>query len=317
MKKFSLIFIPVIFIITSCSHSSKNSKIITILHAGSLSAPFKAIADSFETENPEITVNLEASGSLANARKIIDLNRNCDIFASADYLITNELLMPDYTDFNIVFAGNEMAIAYTQKSKYNEIINDKNWYEILLKNDVIYGRSDPNSDPCGYRTEILIALAEKMQNSSRQIGTKFELLNKNKNSIRPKEVDLIALLQTNSIDYAFLYLSVCKQHNLNYLKLPDSINLSNHKLKEHYRKGETTINFNNPNEKKIITGEAILYSITVLKEAYNKPEVIKFFKFFFDEYKGQKILKMQDHAPLDEVIIYGADKIPGKIKPIF
>ncbi len=40
-------------------------------------------------------------------------------------------------------------------------IDAGNWHEILLRPDVQYGHSDPNSDPCGYRSLLTWQLAEK------------------------------------------------------------------------------------------------------------------------------------------------------------
>ena len=33
--------------------------------------------------------------------------------------------------------------------------------DVLMRKDVIYSRSDPDSDPCGYRTIFTFMLAEK------------------------------------------------------------------------------------------------------------------------------------------------------------
>ena len=52
------------------------------------------------------------------------------------------------------------------------------------------------------------------------------MLSKNKDYIRPKEVDLVALIESNAIDYMFQYKSVAIQHKLKYIELPDEINLS-------------------------------------------------------------------------------------------
>ena len=65
-----------------------------------------------------------------------------------------------YADFNIKFASNEMTIVYHEGSRHSEEINAENWHEVLLKDDVAFGRSDPNADPCGYRAVLTSKLAE-------------------------------------------------------------------------------------------------------------------------------------------------------------
>ncbi len=113
--------------------SSRLSGDLVIFHAGSLAVPLRAVSDLFRKENPGITVKAEAAGSLDSARKISDLGRPCDVLASADYQVVNDLLIPNYADYNICFAGNEMGLAYTPKSKYAGEINAGNWPEIVSR----------------------------------------------------------------------------------------------------------------------------------------------------------------------------------------
>src|SRR6056297_3687736 len=141
------------FLILGCNpttNQSSNKKEIIIFHAGSLSVPFKEIADSFQNEYPDYKVILEASGSVAAARKITDLHRECDIMASADYTIIENLLIPGHTNWLIPFARNEMVIAFRENVPNAKEITPENWYTILSKADVRYGRSNPDTDPCGY-----------------------------------------------------------------------------------------------------------------------------------------------------------------------
>ena len=42
--------------------------------------------------------------------------------ASADYTVIDKLLIPDYTKWNIKFAVNEMAIVFSENSRYADEI---------------------------------------------------------------------------------------------------------------------------------------------------------------------------------------------------
>ena len=143
MKKifYSLSFILIINIFYGCGIKNKetNSDKLIVFHAGSLSAPFKQIKEDFMKENPGIEILLEPAGSVQCARKITDLEKDCDVMASADYSVIDEMLIPDYAEWNIKFAGNEMAIVYHSQSRYADEINKNNWYEILLREDVCMG----------------------------------------------------------------------------------------------------------------------------------------------------------------------------------
>ena len=134
---------------------------LILFHAGSLSVPLAQLSDSFMREHPDARVLAEAAGSRDTARKVSDLGRPCDVLASADWRVAQDLLMPDHAAFNIQFATNEMAIAYNAQSAQGERIAPDNWPEILLREDVVFGRADPNRDPCGYRTAMAFQLAEK------------------------------------------------------------------------------------------------------------------------------------------------------------
>ena len=289
MKRYFIFFLIFsIFTSFSCNRNTTKKDQLIIFHAGSLSVPFKEMKDKFEAVNPNVTILLEAAGSVKCARKITDLKKECDIMASADYAVIDQMLIPDYASWNIQFASNEMAIVYHKDSKYSDEITNKNWFNILLRDDVIYGRSDPNSDPCGYRAILTSQLAEKYY---KQEGLTEKIKNKNQEYIRPKEVDLLALLESNAIDYMFLYRSVAEQHQLNYVILPDSINLKNADFNDFYKSAKVEIVGKEPGTTITQTGKAMVYGITILNNAPNKELAEKFLQFVLSENGGKKIME--------------------------
>jgi molybdate/tungstate transport system substrate-binding protein len=288
MKKIKQITVIAVLILLfiSCNNQDKEKK-ITIFHAGSLSLPFKIIIKEFNKENPNIKVFAESSGSLDAARKVTDLKKECDILAVADFLVIKNLLIPQYASWNFVFAANEMVIAYTKDSRYFDQISADNWNDILLKDDAYIGRSEPNSDPCGYRAVFVFELAEKFFG---QAGLKKDLMNKGNTVIRPKEVDLLALLEMGNIDYLMIYKSVAIQHGLKYIELPDEINLSNPEFEELYNSVSITVNGSEKGTKAEIMGSSILYSLTIPLNSKNEDLAIEFILFLTDSEKGGKIL---------------------------
>ena len=262
MRGFIIFLITNLFLLSdSFSQSPAEQKELIVFHAGSLSVPIKQIAQEYEKRNPGTKIFLESAGSLVCARKVTELKKPCDIIASSDYFVINELLIPEYASWSIRFATNEIVIAYLEKSKYSKEINSDNWMDVLQRKDVIYSRSDPDSDPCGYRTLFTFMLAEKYYNKP---GLTEKMSLKNKEYIRPKEVDLVALLEANAIDYMFQYKSVAIQHGLKYIELPKEINLSDPSKKDIYTSVSTDVAGNKPGLKMKVTGDYINYSITVL-----------------------------------------------------
>jgi molybdate/tungstate transport system substrate-binding protein len=284
---------------------------LIIFHAGSLAVPFKQICEEFNKQYPNLEIVLEAAGSRMCARKITDLHRPCDVIASADYTVIDTLLIPEYADWNIKFASNEMVIAYLADSANTKRITQNNWPDILLQKDVAFGRSDPDADPCGYRTVLVMSLAEKFYN---RIGLAEQVLAKDKIYIRPKEVDLLALLETGHLDYIFIYRSVAEQHHLKYLTLPDEINLKNPAFADFYNTASVQLSGKEPGTFVTRTGAPIIYGVTIPSNAPNRDEALAFLAFLLDADKGGAILEMNGQTSVIPSPTDTFDKIPENLK---
>ncbi len=313
MKKILLLFTALLISICM-SGQQKNNAIsgdLIIFHAGSLSVPFKEIAAEFNKLYPKVKILMESAGSVASARKITDLNRPCDILASSDYGVIDNMLIPKYADWNIKFVSNELSIVYQEKSHLANQINSKNWYELLMKKEVAFGRADPNADPCGYRTVMSLQLAEKYY---KKPGLAKMISDKDQNYIRPKEVDLLAILESGSIDYIFLYRSVAIQHNLKYITLPDEINLKNIDFAAQYATATAKINGKEPGKKETVKGEPMVYGITMLRDAPNKPAAIAFLQFLLSKEKGMKIMEKDGQPSVIPMATQNYSKLPKELK---
>ena len=283
---------------------------LRIIHAGSLTVPVKEAADSFMKRNPSIRVLTEAWGSKAGARRVSDLDVPCDIFVSADYKVIDHFLIPSHASWNIPFAGNELSVVYTPRSRYADEINACNWHEILLRDDVVYGRSDPDSDPCGVRTVLVTQLAEILYDYP---GLSERLLSRHRNMIRPKETDLLALLEMNALDYIFLYRSVARQHRLEYVRLPDSLNLRDSALNDWYSQARTQTRGTLPGETISETGEAVVYGITIPHKSENPALAVRFVQFFLSE-AGQAIMERNGQHSLVPTVSETRGMIPPELR---
>lgn len=284
---------------------------IILFHAGSLAVPIKEIIKEFKKEYPNVKVLAEAAGSVECARKITELKKPCDVFASSDVKVIDNNLIPDYADWSINFASNEMVIAYNEKSRKASEINKDNWWDILLNAEVAFGRADPDADPCGYRTVLTAKLSEKFYNKK---GLADKILKKDTRHIRPKEVDLLALLESNTLDYIFIYKSVADQHKLKYVALPDEINLKNPKLDSLYATVSVEVKGKKPGDKKIQKGEAMVYGITIPKDAPNMKVALAFVEFFLNKNKGMKIIEANGQPSLIPSFTPLYEKLPDSLK---
>ena len=289
---------------------------LKIFHAGSLAVPLEEAEKQFEALHPNVDVQRESMGSIAAIRQVTDVGKRADVVASADYTLIPSMMYPEYADWVVRFATNDMVLAYNQdKSKYADEITPENWYEILRRDGVIFAFSNPNLDPCGYRAVMVCQLAElhyddekifddlildntaitisKEEDGTYLIKTPEDLKpNTEKVCIRPKSVELVALVEVGGIDYAFEYRSVAVQHNLAFVDLPEQIDLSKVEYADFYKKVKLETA-----DGKTKTGKPIVYGITVPKNAPNPELGLEFVKFVVGD-AGQKIFADMGQPPI-------------------
>jgi molybdate/tungstate transport system substrate-binding protein len=290
---------------------------IIIFHAGSLTVPFAAMEKAFEKANPGYDIKREAGGSTKMARMISELGKPADIMASADFMVINKTLMPKFADWNVRFATNQLVLCYTDKSKHAGKVNAENWYEILGEKGIIWGHSDPNLDPCGYRSLMVLQLAEKYY---KKPGLYDKLIaNRPKANIRPKSVELVSLLKTGNMDYAWEYLSVAVQHELKYITLPKEVNLGDYRQDAIYKQAKVKVTGKKPGKFITRTGKSCTYGITLIKDAPNKKGAEAFLAYLLDPEGGLKVLKGMGQPPLEPVRVPSADmkaKLPAGLKKL-
>jgi molybdate/tungstate transport system substrate-binding protein len=322
MKKSSMFRITVLFFLLAATISggvafAEPQGNLVMFHAGSLSMPFEAMEKAFEAKYPKVDLLREAAGSQACARKITDLKKPCDIMASADYKVIDKLLIPDYADWNIRFAYNQLVLCYTEKSKHADKVDKDNWYEILQEKGVIWGHSDPNLDPCGYRALMVIQLAEKFYKKPGLYDA--VIANRPKENIRPKSVELVSLLQTGNMDYAWEYLSVAVQHGLKYVVLPDEINLGNYKYDDYYSQAVVKVTGKQPGTFMELKGDSCTYGVALIKTAPNKEAALAFLEYMLAPQGGLKVLNDQGQPPFIPCRVPTAamkEKLPQGLKPL-
>lgn len=284
---------------------------LIVFHAGSLSVPFKAVAAAFQHAHPGVRVQLEADGSRQCARKISELGKPCDVIAVSDYSVIETLLIPNHARWNIPFAGNEMIIAYTAASRQADHLTATNWPDVLLAPEVAFGRSDPNADPCGYRAVLTMKLAE---NHYRRPGLADQLVAKDQRHIRPKETDLLALLEAHEIDYVFLYRSVAEQHQLKYVTLPDEINFKSPALAKHYQSVALALLGKTPESTVVQRGELIQYGVTIPEKAPHPALALAFVQFLLQRENGLAIMERNGQRALIPAEIEQYDVIPEALR---
>ncbi len=311
---------------------AQQAKTVKVFHAGSLAVPLAEAESQFEALNPNIDVQRESMGSISAVRQITDVGKNGEVLASADYTLIPSMMYPEYADWYVRFATNDIVLAYNPElSMYADEITPENWYEILRRDGVIFAFSNPNLDPCGYRAVMVFQLAELhygdenifddliLDNTGITITKEGEgtyLIktpedqkpNTEKVDIRPKSVELVAFVEEGGLDYAFEYRSVAIQHNLAFVDLPEQIDLSKVEYADFYKKVKLQTA-----DDKTKTGKPIVYGITVPTNAENPELGLEFVKFVIGD-AGQKIFADMGQPPI--VPPEGSGNLPEELKSL-
>ena len=317
MSRFIPVLVAAMLLSVPLVASAGSSGKLSIFHAGSLTVPLERMEQAFEAANPGLDVQREGGGSTKMARMISELGKPADIMASADYVVIDKNLIPKFTDINIRFATNQMVLCYTDQSRFASEIGADNWYEILGREGVEWGHSDPNLDPCGYRSLMVLQLAEVFYDKP---GLYEGLVsNRPEKNVRPKSVELIALLQSGHMDYAWEYLSVAVQHGLKYVVLDPHINLSDYALDDFYSQAKVEVSGKEPGETLTRTGASITYGVTLLRDAPNKDAAVAFLAYLLDPEGGLKILDELGQPPFVPARVSSQemfDALPDALKPL-
>ncbi|MDI6885980.1 MAG: tungstate ABC transporter substrate-binding protein WtpA [archaeon] len=304
---------------------------LKVFHAGSLTVPFEEAERQFEVLHPNVDVQRESHGSVEAIRQITEVGKIGDVLGSADYALIPSMMYPEFADWCVRFATNDIVLAYnSEMSHYADEITPENWYEILRRDGVTFGFSNPNLDPCGYRSVMVCQLAGlhyndtqifedlilkntaitiSEENGTYSIVTPEQLKPKTeKVTIKPKEVDLTALVEAGGLDYYFIYRSVAAQHGLPFVDLPGEIDLSKVEYADIYKK--VRVQTADGNTK---TGKPIVYGITVPKNAENPELGREFVKFVIGE-SGQKIFADKGQSPIVPPV--GSGNVPEELKSL-
>ena len=300
--------------------------------AGSLTGPFEKVKAAFEAEHPGVTVTLERGGSVDIIKRITGSGDSADVLASADYALIPQMMVPEHADWYLTFAKNRMVLTYTNESKHAGEITAKNWYEVLGRDGVKWGFSDPNSDPCGYRTPMVIQLAEGYYGNDRIFADLVEAHSTitateengtvtihaaNAGSddtvlfIRPKADDLVQMVRSGDLDYAWEYRSVAVQNDLKFIELPEAIDLSSVDFAENYATVQTEATKGDGTT--LYVGAPIVYGVTVPKIAEHSDLGVEFVEMLIGA-TGQEILTADGQPPIVPAGGYG--NVPASLQPL-
>ena len=334
-------------LLSGCAPKEKIS--LKVFFAGSLITPFADLEKAYEAAHPDVDVLMEGHGSIQVIRHVTEIHEQIDVVVTADHMLIPMLMyantVPEtgkpYSEWYIEFASNKLALAYSPKSKYAAEINSDNWYKVIPRTGVKLGIADPRFDASGYRALMALKLAEsayrkptifvdailgrfKTPISTEQEGEVTvihvpEIVEAKADSgivIRGASIQLIALLESGDLDYAFEYESVIQQHGLQMVRLPDAANLGSAAHALDYAKVQVRMDFQrflsvNP----VFNGEVIGYGVTIPTNAPHPKEAEEFVAFLLGP-EGQKVMEANHHPFISPMEGNHYDAIPERLQAL-
>jgi molybdate/tungstate transport system substrate-binding protein len=260
---------------------------VSVLYAGSFVNTMEGgIGPAFVTMG--YNYKGEGHGSVQNANFVIDDQRSPDVFVSAGIPPIQMLLInnPPLAKWYVVFASDEIVIAYSDKSQFVDLFNKASkgilpWYEILAKPQVKFLRTDPEQDPKGYYMIMVAKLANSYYGNS-SISSLILRGDRNPNQIRPEEI-LSTLLENGECDAVPLYKHEAVERGLPFITLPQEINLGNPAYSDSYEKASYTLG------NKTVHGQPIVFAVTIPTTAKDMNSAMDFVTFLLSG-AGQQIL---------------------------
>lgn len=290
-----------LLVLGACDGSASDQSALVVYNAGSLALPMRTALASFAAGR-DVRIEQESAGSLETARKLTELGKIPDVIALADHEVFPALLVPRYTRWYVPFARNRMVVAYTPQSRHADRITADNWWEILTRNDVEVGRSDPNMDPNGYRTLLVLQLAERHY---RRPGLAEGVLARSPTrNVRPKEADLVALLEAGELDYIWSYESMARAARLPYVRLPDAIDLSDPADSAAYAAVSVRVLGAERGDTLTMRGAPIVYAFSIPAEAPHPQMAAEFARYLLSD-EGKRVLRGVHLDALDDPAIIG------------
>ncbi|WP_408959171.1 extracellular solute-binding protein [Natrinema sp. 74] len=294
-------------------NGSGGSDSMMIFHAGSLSSPFGKAEPQFEEEY-DVDVTREAKGSVDSKNKITQQNRKADVLGVSDFRLIRDDVLPDYGDWYAVFTTNSMSIQYREDSPGADDISTDNWWEVLSRDGVTIGHSDPAVDPGGYRAVMTQQLGkEEFEGERLYDEATYQQLRENSTVPTGTETKLEGQLESGELDYVFYYQSISSTSGKPFIDLQPEVDLSKatSTYADHYAKAEVET------DSGTYTGAPIAYGITVPSVARSPDLGAQWVEYFGTE-PGRKILKNQGLAPVDPIVVPNSseDAVPDRVMEV-
>lgn len=244
----------------------------------SMAHAVRQLAANFVASHPAVVPEVRIGGSVTIARAIASSAEVPDVFISADDTVIDAILVPRAATWSAGFARTSLVLAYTGKSKYADEISTRNWTDVLTMPDVHGARADPAEDAAGYRALIFFQLAARFYLRPHLTSMLEHAMPVTDFGVDERELE--AKFADGTIDYMPIYRASAAEHELEWLELPEPINLGDTAFAASYGAVHARIpSGSSATDSATIFGAPILYGLTVPRAAPHTETAIAFVQY--------------------------------------
>jgi molybdate/tungstate transport system substrate-binding protein len=125
------------------------------------------------------------------------------------------------------------------------------------------------------------------------------------NNVRPKEADLVGLVQAGEMDYIWSYESLASAAGLEFVQLPAAIDLSSPADSASYATAVVRVRGQTPGDTVTFRGQPIVYALSIPKKAPH-PELAELFVAYLVSGEGARIMRATGLDVLDTPVVVGS-----------
>jgi len=315
-----------------------SSQRLIVYRAGSLTGAFGLLEKVFTCQTG-IQVKDVAMGSVDAGRQITAGGQACYLYAPADFLDVDLFMKPaGYATFSIVFAHGKMVLSYSTgglaAKKLPPVAESgsppfhapasipnaaSKWYEVLTMPGVTIRGGNPFLDPGAYRGPMIFQLAEAYYKVPNLYNNLLE-------HVVIPGADASGTALGKVFDFQFTYEHTARgtanaNPDFRYVNLPDEINLSDPAKDFYYRQNAIVVipGLGTARSARTVAvpGAHIAWGITLLKDAPNRDNAIKFLHVLLSQ-TGTALLNDNGPEALAPALVSQADfdKLPVSLRPL-
>jgi molybdate/tungstate transport system substrate-binding protein len=224
------------------------------------------------------------------------------------------------SEWGIAFASDQMAIGYAstggQPTRFQTILNDytkavatndssewNSFFVDLTSGWVKVGISNPNTDPAGYRSWLVLEAAGQAFDGNQSYFVD-RMLQANANVTGANAAALLAPLEAGKIQFLFMYKSAVLSHGLTAMLLPPGLNLGDITLGSYY--SQFSYNTSAGPQK----GGPILLFVTVPNNSTETTEALNFVAYIVGHSATMSNFGL---VVLSPALLYNSTDVPSPI----